>query len=269
MKANFETGLKVCSRCKRELSLDNFYKCKCKSDGLSLRCKDCYKESSDSYYQKNRVKIIVKSQERRLNNKDKQRERSHLYYLNNKERLRKQHKEYYKNNREAQFIRIKNWNLKNQEYLKEYHKEYQRKNKEKISKYVLQYSKEKRRERDINFILKLNLRNRLYRVLKENRKLHHTIKYIGCSLEDLKKHLENQFVDGMSWDNYGEWHVDHIVPCASFDLSDPNQQRICFNFRNLQPLWAKDNQRKQDKLPENWLERIEGIKSFLIYDNAS
>ena len=67
----------------------------------------------------------------------------------------------------------------------------------------------------------------------------------------------------MSWDNYGEWHIDHIVPCASFDLSDPNQQRICFNFRNLQPLWAKDNQRKQDKLPENYLEIINNIKREL------
>ena len=83
------------------------------------------------------------------------------------------------------------------------------------------------------------------------------------SWKDLKKHLENQFVEGMSWDNYGEWQIDHIVPCASFDLSDPNQQRICFNFRNLQPLWAKDNQRKQDKLPENYLEIINNIKREL------
>lgn len=70
--------------------------------------------------------------------------------------------------------------------------------------------------------------------------------FIGCSIDDLKLHLEKQFVDGMNWENYGfyGWHVDHIRPCCSFDLTDPEQQRECFHYTNLQPLWSKDNLRK-------------------------
>ena len=63
----------------------------------------------------------------------------------------------------------------------------------------------------------------------------------------VKKWIESQFVDGMSWDNHGEWHIDHIRPCASFDLTDPEQQKECFNYKNLQPLWAKDNLSKGDR----------------------
>jgi hypothetical protein len=65
-------------------------------------------------------------------------------------------------------------------------------------------------------------------------------------VEQLRQHLEAQFTDGMSWDNYGRdgWHIDHIRPCASFDLTDPEQQRQCFHYTNLQPLWAADNIRK-------------------------
>lgn len=67
---------------------------------------------------------------------------------------------------------------------------------------------------------------------------------LGCTYEQLLEHLSSQFADGMNWDNYGEWHIDHIRPCASFDLLDPEQQRQCFHYTNLQPLWATDNLRK-------------------------
>lgn len=70
---------------------------------------------------------------------------------------------------------------------------------------------------------------------------------LGCSIPELRVHLAAQFRPGMSWDNHGEWHIDHIRPCASFDLSRPEQQRECFNFKNLQPLWAKDNLSKGAK----------------------
>jgi hypothetical protein len=59
------------------------------------------------------------------------------------------------------------------------------------------------------------------------------------------------FTEGMSWDNYGEWHIDHILPCSSFDLADIEQQKICFNYKNLQPLWAEDNLRKGAKIIDN------------------
>ena len=77
-----------------------------------------------------------------------------------------------------------------------------------------------------------------------------TKELIGCSLEQLKIHLENRFTKGMNWQNYGRngWHIDHIKPCTSFDLTDPKQQQECFHYSNLQPLWAKDNISKGNKI---------------------
>jgi hypothetical protein len=71
---------------------------------------------------------------------------------------------------------------------------------------------------------------------------------IGCSIQELKQHLESKFREGMSWENHGEWHVDHIRPCADFDLTNPEEQKNCFHFSNLQPLWAEENLRKSNKL---------------------
>jgi len=86
--------------------------------------------------------------------------------------------------------------------------------------------------------------------LKENKKIDSAIKLLGCSREDLIKHIESQFVEGMSWDNWSVngWHIDHIRPVSSFDLSDPLQVEKCFHYTNLQPLWAKDNLSKSNKL---------------------
>jgi hypothetical protein len=76
-----------------------------------------------------------------------------------------------------------------------------------------------------------------------------TFDLVGCSLDFVMSHLEAQFLPGMGWDNWAVdgWHVDHIRPCASFDLTDPHQQRMCFHYSNLQPLWAEDNLRKGSK----------------------
>lgn len=70
---------------------------------------------------------------------------------------------------------------------------------------------------------------------------------VGCTADQLRDHIASMFQAGMTFENYGEWHVDHIKPCASFDLSDPKQMAECFNWRNLQPLWAKENLSKGDR----------------------
>lgn len=69
----------------------------------------------------------------------------------------------------------------------------------------------------------------------------------------LKKHLEKQFQNGMTWKNHTKdgWHIDHIIPCSFFDLSDPEQQKECFNYKNLQPLWAEDNLSKGNNIYES------------------
>ena len=81
-------------------------------------------------------------------------------------------------------------------------------------------------------------------------KANKTPELMGCPVADLKTHLESKFAEGMTWENYGQWHIDHIRPCASFDLEDPEEQKKCFHWSNLQPLWAVDNLKKSDKWQE-------------------
>ena len=108
---------------------------------------------------------------------------------------------------------------------------------------------EKRRRMDVGFAIVGRLRCRLWYALKAQgvRKTTSTMKLCGCSLDYLKKYLEKQFVDGMTWENRDKWHIDHIRPCCSFDLTDPEQQKQCFHYSNLQPLWARDNMIKGAK----------------------
>lgn len=107
-----------------------------------------------------------------------------------------------------------------------------------------------RRERDVGFRLTCSLRTRLNKVVKFEHKTNGAIALVGCSREELISHIERQFQKGMSWENYGTWHIDHIRPCSSFDLSDPLQQIACFHYTNLQPLFANDNLVKGKKIPE-------------------
>ena len=105
-----------------------------------------------------------------------------------------------------------------------------------------------KRKTDPYFRMVSNLRTRLRNALKDQAvcRSGKSFELIGCDSASLRKHLEAQFLPGMSWANYGEWHVDHIRPCASFDLNDVAQQKECFGFMNLQPLWALDNFSKGD-----------------------
>ena len=98
------------------------------------------------------------------------------------------------------------------------------------------------------FSIKKGLRSRMWQVLKLQKKSKSTMELTGCTLEELKKHLENKFEDGMNWENYGVWHLDHIIPCANFDLSKPEQQQICFHYTNLQPMWGEHNMKKGRRL---------------------
>lgn len=94
-----------------------------------------------------------------------------------------------------------------------------------------------------------NIRKRIWAALRGIAKTAATQTLLGCSVSFLKRHIENQFQPGMTWENYSYlgWHIDHIKPCAKFDLTDPAQQRECFHYTNLQPLWATDNFTKNSK----------------------
>ena len=120
---------------------------------------------------------------------------------------------------------------------------YRAENKEKITKQAMQ-----RYYSDTNFRLVNVLRARVRIAIKKGCKSAQTMELLGCSIEEVKSHLESQFTEGMTWDNHGEWHIDHIIPCASFDLTDPEQQKKCFHYTNLQPLWASENISKGARL---------------------
>jgi hypothetical protein len=92
------------------------------------------------------------------------------------------------------------------------------------------------------------MRRRVLDAIKGNPKQSTTFKLVGCSIEELKSHLQKLFLPDMNWNNYGEWHIDHIIPCSSFNLTSIEEQKKCFNYTNLQPLWAKDNLKKGVKL---------------------
>lgn len=128
---------------------------------------------------------------------------------------------------------------------KEPHKRYVARNQEKIIAYrKSEKVKERKRLRyqsDINYRLSCLLRTRLTQSIIWSYKPENTLDLLGCSVDELKEHLENQFTNNMSWDNWGKWHIDHIKPCNQFDLSIKEDRLECFNFTNLRPLWAKDN----------------------------
>ena len=126
---------------------------------------------------------------------------------------------------------------------KECRREYYQKNKEKLT----EYEREKMQNDPVFRMIK-NYRTRTFQAYKQGRKSKGTMELLGCTGPELAQHLEKQFQPGMTHDNYGEWHIDHIRPIASFDLSDPEQEQECFHYTNLQPLWATDNMRKKDKL---------------------
>lgn len=147
------------------------------------------------------------------------------------------------------------WRESHKEYMKAYRKEYSENNKEKIRSAYNQ-----RIKTDINFRLRQNLCKRIQRAVAKDERTQHTMDLLGCSIDKFKQYLESKFAEGMNWNNYGKngWVIDHIIPCASFDLTDKEQQKKCFNYKNLQPLWNADNESKSDFLPSG--ERARDLK---------
>lgn len=119
---------------------------------------------------------------------------------------------------------------------------YRKENRKQISKHYCEYEK-KRKQIDPEFKLSKTLRSRLGNAIKRKNaiKLESTFELTGCSINFLKGFLEAKFLEGMSWENHGEWHIDHIKPCCQFNLHNIEEQRKCFHYSNLQPLWKFDN----------------------------
>jgi len=162
----------------------------------------------------------------------------------------KHYAEWRKNNKKDIYARDKIWRENNKELRQEYNKRHQSENREHYREYHTQYARIKRKD-DLNYYLTSLLRTRLGNCFRYKNclKAYKTIDLIGCSIPDFKKHIESQFKDGMTWDNRGRegWEFDHIIPCSHYDLTDPDQQKECFFYMNIQPLWAKENRIKYNK----------------------
>lgn len=158
------------------------------------------------------------------------------YRLKNAERLNENRKQEYEENKE---------------WYAQYNRDYREKNKESLREDKAEYVRDKRKT-DSTFRLIENMRSRVSSALRcqDTIKNQTTVDLLSCTPEFLKNYLESKFTEGMTWDNYGKkgWHVDHILPCASFDLTKEEDQKKCFHYTNLQPLWWLDNIKKSNKI---------------------
>ena len=143
----------------------------------------------------------------------------------------------------------KNFYESNKDEIKLRTSKYYKENREHMIKKCVEY-RSNRLKTDLEYRLKSVLRCRLYKCIKsiKDNKQKKTLEYLGCSIEELKNHIEKSFTKNMSWNNYGEWHIDHIIPCSSFNLINEIEIGECFHYTNLQPLWAIDNLKKSNKL---------------------
>jgi len=262
-------NIKKCTGCLIEKELDAFSDCK--KYGKKHRCKECVsiynkqtkearairtkkyrdankdeiKAKKSEYHQLNKERLNEISRNYQAKNKEAVKERGKLYREKNKEKI----KASLKNRYEDRFEKRKIYIEKNREHLREKQKEYYYNNRERAIQVRVDNLK-KRIAKDPNVRLREILRRRILVALKPKNfiKKSSTIEIIGCSLEDARKHIENQFKQGMSWDNHGfnTWHIDHIIPLAFAKTEDELYKLL--HYTNLQPLWAKENLSKNKYL---------------------
>ncbi len=235
---------KICTKCEIEKDINEF---KIRTDNKLRRnqCNQCQAIQRKQYY----IENIDNIKKWRKENKEEIKEKTKKSYDKNKEKIAKNIKQDRIENPEKYAKYYKTYYDKNIEKVRAKGKKWYEQNKEHVIKQTIEYNK-KRRKEDVNIRIRDSLRSRIRLSLLGKTKSANTEKLLGCTIEELKQHLQAQFTHGMSWDNYGlhGWHIDHIKPCSLFNLSDPKQQEECFGFKNLQPLWAIENIQKSNKL---------------------
>lgn len=216
-------GTKICGKCGEEKILSEFY------SGRS-ECKSCKKLSSLNNYKNNKPKYRETQKSYWEKNKEELLVKKNKYYHDNRKKCRKQQNEYRLKNLEEQRLRTSEWAKNNRDHINKY----------------------KKRIRDNNPIVKIkdNVRRRIDYFLKTNdtQKNNKTFDIVGCDPQFLKEYLENQFKEGMSWENYGlyGWHIDHKIPLSSAETEN-EIYKLC-HYTNLQPLWAEENLSKGSKI---------------------
>jgi hypothetical protein len=160
-------------------------------------------------------------------------------------------KRHYLKNREKRLQYFSDWQKDNRDRLNDYHQKWREKNIDKHREYKRKYEKH-RKDTDPLYKLITNFRTAIWTVLKESNvdKYGHYFDVLQYSPEELINHLEKQFKDDMTWDNYGIWHVDHKLPITSFDIQEMGDEEFmrCWCLDNLQPMWGEENIRKSNKV---------------------
>lgn len=220
---------KRCVKCKISKNLSDFTNNKTKKDGKNNYCKIC-----QQIYRKQNKKHIQKYLK--------------TYRAKNKNQLSDWYKKYRHNNKKRIKDKDAQYRKKNKDKIQKYNKKWRQKNRDLINNKKKQYYC--RRKLNIDYRLLNNLRSRIRAAIKNGKKCMKTTEILGASIESVRLHLESKFTEGMNWANYGlyGWHIDHIVPCDKFDLSKKSEQKKCFHYTNLQPLWAKENIKKSNKI---------------------
>lgn len=220
--------MKRCADCHEIKEAQDFHSCKSRADGLSHYCKDCKRVRARAYY---------------LANHEREKERMRLYRLANPEKVSEVKKRCYEAKKPEYLAACRRRYDEKRGVILEYSARYRQSNKENISARNTQYVRE-RMKVDPAFKLSYAIRCRVGQAFRTKSipKRGKTPSMLGCGWEELKVHIESQFQPGMTWENRGEWHVDHKIP-LSLAATAEDMERLC-HYTNLQPLWALDNIRK-------------------------
>ena len=203
--------------------------------------------------EKNKEKTRMACNKWREKNQDYQKK----WQEENKDKTRKYQQKYYKKNKVTRLVKSKEWRMNNIEKSRLSKKKWREKNKDRINKLWMDRYYDRYRN-DQQFKLSKNLRNRINKILLGINKSSDTLSLLGVkSVNEIKEYIELKFEKGMSWNNYNfeTWHIDHIKPLHSFDLTKKEEQKKAFHYTNLQPLWAKDNLIKGSRVNMPFLEK--------------
>jgi len=244
-----------CSLCKDIKDSKLFGKCCRSKSGRKSHCLPCARTLATTYRNKykkediSKFKLLKKISDAKSHNKNRSSRLSkmRLYKGSNKDKIKEMNKTYYQRNIEKVSKVGKLWRENNKDIVKLKKAEFYQKNKPTIRILRQKYYKE-RYGKDVHYRLAVVLRARMRQALKKESKVGSAVTDLGMSVPDFKKYLENLFRGGMSWSNYGEWHIDHIKPLSSFNLSSPEEFKIAAHYTNLQPLWKEENLSKGCKV---------------------
>jgi hypothetical protein len=201
------------------------------------------------YRAANSEKINASKATYRAANAEKIKASAAAYYASNAERVKAYAAAYYAANRKKLAAYTATYYAANRKKRAAYAAAYRAANPEKFSVYAAAYRSAKYRTNP-NFRIAATIRNHLHRIVKSGGvKDTASMAYVGCTAAQLRKHLERQFQPGMTWQNHGEWHIDHIIPLAAFDFAAfPAQIKQAEHYTNLRPIWAAENLSKSDTL---------------------